>query len=94
MDIQGTAVGFAMTGVPIGILACNAIFGYIYDTNLSQGTLVCYGSACFQESFQIFTGIQVVAVITSLLLLVLRLKQRIAHAKAHYRSMDMLDGGA
>ncbi|KAJ3200689.1 spindle assembly checkpoint kinase, partial [Entophlyctis luteolus] len=89
----GSAVGFAMTGVPVGILVCNAVFGMLYDeqvanqTGSTAGAAVCYGSVCFQEAFAIFTGIHMVAVLTSLLLLVLRLGQRRAHADEHKRTV-------
>ncbi|ORY38799.1 MFS general substrate transporter [Rhizoclosmatium globosum] len=88
----GTAVGFAMTGVPVGILICNSVFGVLNDQQMrTQGSAIaCYGAACYQKSFQIFTGIQVVAVATSLGLLILRLRQRYAHLEEHKQSLSSL----
>ncbi|KAJ3298019.1 hypothetical protein HDU79_000870 [Rhizoclosmatium sp. JEL0117] len=94
LQFFGTAVGFAMTGVPIGILVCNSVFGALNDQQMrAQGSAsACYGTACYQKSFQIFTGIQVVAVATSLGLLILRLRQRYGHLEEHKKSTSMLAG--
>ncbi|KAI9342038.1 major facilitator superfamily domain-containing protein [Obelidium mucronatum] len=98
LQFFGTAVGFAMTGVPIGILLCNSIFGILYDKQLATqnataitSSITCYGSICYQQSFQVFTGIQTIAVVTSLLLLLLRLKQRYAHRHEHHKSLEELN---
>lgn len=59
-----------MTGVPIGIIFSNQIFGIFYDTASetygSKG--ICYGKECFQSAFTVSAGIQAMAFIISIML--------------------------
>lgn len=73
----GTACGFVLGGVPIGILSSNEIYGYFLDKQTAQqyseiassnSSNDCYGSACFSKYFAVAVGIQFVALSLSIAL--------------------------
>ena len=72
----GTACGFIMTAVPIGIVFSNQIFGAFYDMqaieqNSKDG--LCYGKACYQSAFVVSTVLQLIAFITAIVLFRMRM---------------------
>ncbi|KAI9327784.1 major facilitator superfamily domain-containing protein [Obelidium mucronatum] len=67
----GTACGFVMAGVPIGIVTSNLVFGSLYDSQ-SNGATICYGEACYSKAYAAFSGIECIALICSFLLFLLR----------------------
>lgn len=80
MRYYGTACGFLMGAVPIGLLLSNTIFGILYDKALAAtgGGTQCYSQSCFSTSFVIFSFIQLVPCVNSVLLLVLRTREKTA----------------
>jgi hypothetical protein len=74
MKYYGTACGFVMTGVPIGILASNQIFGMFYDQQLELFGVkgVCYGKTCFQNAFIVAAAVQAIALILSIFMFKIR----------------------
>lgn len=72
----GTASGFIMTAVPIGIVFSNQIFGAFYDMqaieqNSKDG--LCYGKACYQSAFVVSTVLQLIAFIMAIVLFRMRM---------------------
>jgi hypothetical protein len=60
-----------MSGVPIGIIFSNQIFGIFYDlqaTDQGSTTGICYGKSCYQSAFIVSTGLQFISFILSILL--------------------------
>ena len=71
-----------MVACPIGILMSNIIFGRFLDTEiLSQNSLDgnCYGSICYSKSYTIFSGIQVVSILASVGVYIIRMRERTLH---------------
>jgi MFS family permease len=74
----GSASSFVLAGVPIGIFACNAAFGILYDQelaiqkNLGSTSDFCYGSKCFQGAHIFTASIQFVSLLLSMYLYHLR----------------------
>ncbi|KAI8830676.1 major facilitator superfamily domain-containing protein [Chytriomyces cf. hyalinus JEL632] len=75
MQFYGTACGFVMAGVPIGIISSNLIFGVFYDKQTEAGASTCYGSSCYSTSFQILLFIQCIALVCSAALCYVRSKK-------------------
>jgi hypothetical protein len=73
----GTASGFIMSAVPVGIVFSNQIFGAFYDMEaLEQDSKdgLCYGKACYQSAFVVSTVLQLIAFILSIVLFRMRMK--------------------
>jgi hypothetical protein len=81
MRYYGTACGFLMGLVPLGILLSNTIFGQLYDAVVAKsgGGTQCHESLCFSTSFIIFSFIQMIPCTTAVILLLLREKTRSTH---------------
>ncbi|KAI9336866.1 major facilitator superfamily domain-containing protein [Zopfochytrium polystomum] len=62
MAYYGTACGFVMGSVPLGILLSNTIFGQLLDKNQQPNEPQCWGVRCFSDSFLIFSAIQLVPI--------------------------------
>jgi hypothetical protein len=64
-----------MTGVPIGIIFSNQIFGIFYDSETEKGGVngICYGKECFQSAFTVSAGVQAMAFIISIMLFRMRM---------------------
>ncbi|KAI8928500.1 major facilitator superfamily domain-containing protein [Entophlyctis helioformis] len=85
----GTACAFVMMGVPVGILASNLVFGFLYDAALKLQVPVngsaateCYGSTCFNGAFVAALAMQVVPLGLSIVLFLIRSgKQRIQQGR-------------
>ena len=74
LKYYGTANGFVMCGVPIGIFAFNYLFGAFYDQQLqiqrSEGgpTNFCYGGQCFRIALICTCFVQSLVLLLSILL--------------------------
>jgi MFS family permease len=74
----GSASSFVLAGVPIGIFACNAAFGILYDQELAiqkstgSNNDFCYGHKCFQGAHMFTASIQFVSLLLSIYLYHLR----------------------
>ena len=68
-----------MSGVPIGIIISNQVFGIFYDQEAAMHGVngVCYGQVCFRTSFTVSCGLQAMALVLSILLF----KERISSHK-------------
>ncbi|ORY43735.1 MFS general substrate transporter [Rhizoclosmatium globosum] len=71
----GTACGFVMAGVPIGIIVSNMVFGKLYDAQ-SAGASICYGSGCYSTSYIALSAVECIAVVSSLFLVILREREK------------------
>ena len=66
-----------MTGVPIGIVLSNLVYGNLYDQqakNQGSSNGTCYGGECFQLAFFISSAIQFIPLALSVWLYLLRVK--------------------
>ncbi|KAJ3267839.1 hypothetical protein HDU76_011582, partial [Blyttiomyces sp. JEL0837] len=84
VQFYGTACGFVLAAVPIGILATNAVFGILYDQESSKQTFLpvtdpslstlsdCRGNGCYSKAFAVFSVLQMISVATATGLAVLR----------------------
>jgi MFS family permease len=74
LKYYGTANGFVMCGVPIGIFAFNYLFGALYGQQLqiqiSEGgpTDFCYGGSCFKVALICTCVVQSIVLLLSILL--------------------------
>ncbi|ORY43738.1 MFS general substrate transporter [Rhizoclosmatium globosum] len=65
----GTACGFVMAAVPLGVLLSNQVFGLFYDKKAdSAGN--CYSSECYSKAFGVLSGIECIALVACITLLV------------------------
>ncbi|KAJ3028437.1 UNVERIFIED_CONTAM: hypothetical protein HDU68_001663 [Siphonaria sp. JEL0065] len=76
LKFYGTASGFVMFLIPVGIFVSQILYGNLYDKQSEGGAgLECVGVLCFQTSFLVFLGFQCVCVAFSGLLVWRRMKK-------------------
>ncbi|KAI8811451.1 major facilitator superfamily domain-containing protein [Cladochytrium replicatum] len=77
----GTACGYVMAAVPVGILASNAVYGMFFDSEstrqmemgIADGDVVrCVGSVCYRKAFVVSLAIQILPVLLAAAIFVLR----------------------
>ncbi|EGF77091.1 hypothetical protein BATDEDRAFT_91916 [Batrachochytrium dendrobatidis JAM81] len=79
----GTACGFVMMAVPVGVIVSNLVFGNMYDAALQAQpklpngdlSITCYGSQCFTGSFGIALILQAIPVILAVVMYYMRTKE-------------------
>lgn len=76
--IYGTAIGFSLVFIPIGIIVSNQIYGSFADAEAArQGSSSdCMGSGCFETSFRIFSGMQLGSILFSVILYILMVNKK------------------